>query len=124
MKHLALGTALVLAGCAQAPDAAADAQALAGLVGPATGPAQNCVPLATGEGLTVLTNRALGYRRGRTVWVNHVPEQCRLSAFGSVILERDGTQACRGDRVRTIETGASIPGPACVLGQFVPHAAL
>jgi hypothetical protein len=119
-----LPVALVLAGCAPVPDAAADGQALARLVGPASGPAQDCISLGASEGLTVLTERTLGYRSGRTMWVNHLPAQCRLSPFSTLIVERHGSQVCRGDRVRTIETGASLPGPSCIIGPFVPHAAM
>lgn len=123
MKHV-LALALLLAGCAPVPDASGSGQALARVVGPASGPAQNCISLPPGEGLTVLTGQALGYRSGRTVWVSHVPAQCRLSSFSTVIVERQGSQVCRGDRVRTIETGASLAGPPCILGPFVPHAAM
>ena len=115
---------LVLAGCAKVPNAAADGQALAASLGPASGPAQNCIRVPAGEGLTVLADGVVGYRSGRTTWVNHMPEQCRLRPFSTLMVERHGAQVCHGDRVRTLEVGASIPGPACILGRFVPHASM
>jgi hypothetical protein len=125
MMRFVLPIALVLAGCAPVPDAPSGGQALARAVGPASGPAQECISIPPGEALTVLIGQTLGYGSGRTVWVNHVPAQCRLSSsFSTVIVERQSSRVCRGDRVRTIETGASLPGPLCVLGPFVPHAAL
>lgn len=122
MKPRLLAFGLLLAGCAQVPpQAGADAAAQ---LGPATGPAQSCIALPAGEGLTVLGGGMVGYRSGSTLWVNHMPGQCRLSSLSTVIIERHGSQVCRGDRIRTLETGSTIAGAPCTLGDFVPHAAL
>ena len=122
MKPHLLAVALLLAGCAQVPpqvDAAAAAR-----LGPATGAAQRCIALPAGEGLTALGDGMLGYRSGSTLWVSHMPGQCRTSSLGTIIIERNGSQVCRGDRIRMLETGSTIAGAACTLGDFVPHSAL
>ena len=41
---------------------------------------------------------------------------------GSVLVtEPTGSQYCRGDIVRTFDRSSRIPGPACILGDFVPY---
>lgn len=115
---------LLLAGCAQALEPADQGAALARLAGAPTGPAQACVSPGHGEALTVIDRQTVAYRSGRTVWVNRLPGPCpSLSPTATIIIERFGTQVCRGDRIRTIEHGLSIPSGACLLGAFTPHRA-
>ena len=122
MKQHLFALALLLASCAQFPQrVGADATAH---FGPATGPAQRCIGLPAGEPLTVLNDGILGYRSGSTLWVNRMPGQCRISSLSTVLIERNGSQVCRGDRIRMLETGSTIAGAACTLGEFVPHSAL
>lgn len=114
---------LLLAGCA-APQAAGpsrDEQALArGLAGRTPGPPQSCIPTSPSNALTVADQRTLIYRQGRTLWVNRV-ECSQLRPLDTLIVEAQGSRYCRNDRFRTRQTGSSIPGPTCLLGDFVPY---
>lgn len=116
---------LLLAGCAQALDPADQGAALARLAGAPTGPAQACVSPAHNDGLMVIDRQTVAYRIGRTLWVNRLAHLCpSLTPTSTVLIERFGGQACRGNRIRTIEHGLSIPSGACLLGDFTPHRAL
>jgi len=37
------------------------------------------------------------------------------------VTEPIGSQYCRGDIVRSFDRQSRIPGPACILGDFVPY---
>lgn len=123
MRHLLL--LLLLAGCAQPLGPPDEGGALARMAGAPTGPAQACVSPAQSEALTVIDRQTVAYRVGRTLWVNRLESPCPgLTPTSTLLVERFGSQVCRGDRLRTIEHGLSIPGPACLLGDFTPHRAL
>lgn len=86
------------------------------------GPAENCVPVRQGESLRIIDSRTLTYGQGRTIWVNRLDHACgSLRPMNTLIVEVSGSQYCRGDRVRGLETGSSIPGPSCILRDFVPY---
>ncbi|HET7817069.1 MAG TPA: DUF6491 family protein [Sphingomicrobium sp.] len=113
---------LLLAGCAQALEPADQGAALARIAGAPTGPAQACVSPGQTEAMMVIDRQTVAYRIGRTLWVNRLAAHCpSLSPTSTIILERFSTQVCRGDRIRTIEHGLSIPSGACLLGDFTPH---
>jgi hypothetical protein len=62
------------------------------------------------------------YGSGRTIWVNRLPSPCPgMNLMNSLIVEPFGSQYCRGDRVRSLEPVSKIPGPYCLLGDFVPY---
>lgn len=92
------------------------------LSGRTAGPAQNCVPVRQGDSLRIVDSRTLAYDQGRTIWVNRLDRGCAgLRPMNTLIAEVSGSQYCRGDRVRGLETGSSIPGPSCILRDFVPY---
>jgi hypothetical protein len=89
------------------------------------GPSRDCVPASPGGGgLVVVARGTVGYREGGTLWINRLAGACASMAPGDtlVVEARDG-EYCRGDRVRGLEPGRSIPGPACILGPFTPFRA-
>jgi hypothetical protein len=117
-----IAAAATMASCSRPvspPDEAA-AQALAGRV---AGPIQTCVTTNPAENLHVLDPQTVAYGYGRTVYVNRLAAACpAISQFNTLIVEGStGGQYCRGDRVRGLEPGASIPGPSCNLGDWVPY---
>ena len=117
-----LGFAAVAAlasSCAPAGPASAPA-ALPELAGRTAGPAQRCVPARQSEALRIADGRTLLYGSGRTVWVNRV-ECAGVTAMDILVVEQAGSEYCRGDRVSTIDPVSRIPGPACILGDFVPY---
>jgi len=93
---------------------------LAGLV--AAGPPQACVQITAQQALHLSdTNRSvLIYGDGRTTWANNLG-QCRFRRDDILVTELHGSQYCRGDVVRSVDRQSHIPGPTCVLGDFVPY---
>ena len=86
------------------------------------GPARNCVPVSASEDLAVMPDGTLGVRTGKTLWINDTGKACKnISAMSTLIVERYGSQLCRGDHVRAVEFSGGIPGPVCILGDFVPY---
>lgn len=118
---------LILGACA-APEAGPptrDQEALSrDLAGRVAGEPQTCISASSSSSLTIVDRRTLTYRDGRTLWVNRLPAECPgLRPLATLIVEVQGTRYCRSDRVRAVETGSSIPGPSCLLGDFVPYRA-
>lgn len=86
------------------------------------GPAHSCISSDAGQGLRVLDAQTLAYGWGRTLYINHLDPGCPgISSTSTLLVDRLGPQYCRGDRVQGLEAGASIPGPMCVLGDWVPY---
>jgi hypothetical protein len=46
-----------------------------------------------------------------------------MEPLDTLAVERHGSQYCRGDQVRGLESGRSILGPICILGPFTPYRA-
>jgi hypothetical protein len=114
---------LLLAGCAaQARQRSGGDGLERELARRTAGDARACVSAGPQQNLVVAGRRAIVLRRGDTVWVNRLSDSCPgMDMFGTLILEVHGGQYCRGDRVRSLSAGSSIPGPACILGDFVPY---
>lgn len=114
---------LMLSGCAGlGASAENDADALAReLAGRVAGQPQSCITPTQSRSLTVADDQTLLYRAGDTLWVNRLSSACPgIEPLGTLIVEVHGSQYCRNDQVRGLEAGASIPGPTCRLGDFVP----
>ncbi|CAA9524507.1 MAG: hypothetical protein AVDCRST_MAG91-2410 [uncultured Sphingomonadaceae bacterium] len=119
-------SALLLAGCASdgASVASRDQQRLAAeLAARVAGAPQTCLPVTLGPGsLQPVDDRTLVLRQGRTTWVNRLRAACpSLRPVSTIIIEVRGSQYCRNDRFRAVRPGEIIPGPFCVLGDFVPY---
>ncbi len=92
------------------------------LQGRIAGAAETCVPAVQNQPLRIVDRRTVAFERGETIWVNRLASDCPgMRPFNTLIVEVHGSQYCRGDRVRALEPGTSIPGPICILGDFVPH---
>src|SRR4051794_315068 len=92
------------------------------LAGLAAGKPQSCISIRLNERLSPLDEYTLVYRSGHTLWVNRLDGPCRgLDPVNIVIIERNGTQVCRGDHLRVVEPPLTVPGPICILGDFVPY---
>ncbi len=122
---LALLVPVVLAGCAASDTdlAARERSALEReLAGRVAGQPRSCVPAGSSHGLEIVGERTLVYRRAGTVWVNRPLTECAgFRPVSALRVETTGSQYCRGDHVQAIELDNSIPGPTCVLGDFVPY---
>jgi hypothetical protein len=119
-RLLTLGlTALV--GCSRpvVPPGADLAQTLAGRV---AGPPQSCVSTQSVSSLRAIDSATLGYGSGSTTYVNRLGGDCPgLRELSTIIVEVYGAQYCRGDHFRAVELTGGIPGPVCVLGDWVPY---
>jgi hypothetical protein len=112
--------AVMVGSCAPAPVAMAP-RPLTELAGRAAGLPKDCVPIRPAEGLHVADDRStLIYGSGRTVWANALGPACTFGFNDIPIFEPTVSSYCRGDIVRTVDRYSHIPGPSCVLGQFVP----
>jgi hypothetical protein len=114
--------ALTLAGCDAPPSSAntpAEVQELAGRV---AGAPQRCIPFNRTDPLRMADSRTLLYGYGRTVWVNRLGSRCSGFARDAILVaEPLGAQYCRGDRIRSVDPVSHLPGPACIIGDFVPY---
>ena len=111
-----------IAGCAKPaePTGTSYASELSGRV---AGAPQSCVSNFADKNLRALDASTIALGSGRTIYVNHLPGPCpALAPLNTIIVDaQDGSQYCRGNRVRGLEVGAIIPGPTCNLGDWVPY---
>ena len=116
---------LLVAGCAAVPAAEQGPSELDRLLeGRVAAETRTCVSTQGGSNLTPVDGQSIAYRDGATIWVNRLAATCPgLSPGNSLIVEPSGSQYCRGDRIRTIEPGRTIPGPTCILGDFTAYRA-
>ncbi|MFL6765711.1 MAG: hypothetical protein ACJ8FO_11005 [Sphingomicrobium sp.] len=120
-----LGLALIalLAGACAPPQPMAQSAPPSELAGRTAGPPERCVLIQQSESLRVSdTDRhTLLYGSGRTLWANRLDPQCGFGNDDVLVTEPFGSYYCRGDIVRSFDRLSRIPGPACVLGDFVPY---
>jgi hypothetical protein len=114
-----------LAACAAPRPAGGDSAFERELAGRSAGPLEDCVPAPPGgAGLTIVARGTVGYRDGNTLWVNRLAGACaQMEPPDTLLVEARDGQYCRGDRVRALQPGRSIAGPACILGRFTPYRA-
>jgi hypothetical protein len=122
MKLRLAALALLLGSCA-APQPYAQRQGPPiELAGRTPGAPRRCVMLSQLDSLRASENdrHILVYGSGRTIWANNL-RQCGFGYDDILVTEPTGSQLCGGDIVRSIDRYSRIPGPACVLGDFVPY---
>jgi hypothetical protein len=108
-------------GCAPAGPAPAPA-VIPELAGRTAGPPQTCVSIDSAASLRIVDPATVLYTTGSTVWLNRLASQCPgSSAFDILVAHPTGSQYCRGDIVQSLDPVSKIPGPSCVLGDFVPY---
>ena len=114
---------LALASCSPVAPAPAGGDPFAReLAGRVAGPSQTCVSTIQSQGLRVVDPQTVAYEMGRTVWVNRLDQACSaISPHNTIIVDAQGGQFCRGERIRGLEPGAIIPGPTCILRDWVPY---
>lgn len=123
MTRTIAALAFILASCTVPPPGVQEngpPLELAGLA--AAGPPQACVQIMAQQALHLSdTNRSvLIYGDGRTTWANYLG-QCQFRRDDILVTELYGSQYCRGDVVRSVDRQSHIPGPTCVMGDFVPY---
>lgn len=121
MQKLLLLGLVGLLGCSRpaVPPGADLARTIAGRV--ADRP-QSCVPTQSTSNLRVIDAATVAYGSGRTIYINPLGGACPgLRELSTIIVEAHGSQYCRGDHFRAVEPTGGIPGPVCVLGDWVPY---
>lgn len=117
----ALPLLLAIAACAALPEAR-DSRLARELEGRVAGEPQPCVSAGQSQSLQAVDRRTIVLRTSEAVWVNRLAGECPgLSPMSTLVVETFSGRYCRGDRVRGVEAGASIPGPSCPLADFVPY---
>jgi hypothetical protein len=113
--------AMILGSCAPSPPPGMPRQATE-LVGRVAGAPRDCVPIRTSQNLRIADGdpETLVYGSGQTVWANHIGPGCSFGINDILVFEPTGGSYCRGDIVRSVDRDSHIPGPSCVLGDFVP----
>jgi len=66
-------------------------------------------------------HNVLIYGSGRTIWLNQLAPGCNFHDSDVLVTEPFGSSLCRGDVVHSFDRLSRIPGPACVLGDFIPY---
>lgn len=122
MKLLLLSAAL-MAGCAPGEvRTGGQGQLAQELAGRVAGQPRNCIHGSSARPLQIIDDGTLLVREGRRLWINRLAGSCSgLRPLSTLIVELHGAQHCRGDRVRALEPGSIIPGPPCLLAEFVPY---
>jgi hypothetical protein len=129
---MCLAATLGLSGCAMSdaettPAPLTDKQAKLldkELSGKIAGEPVSCISDMAGDNIIRVSDDMLLYRvSGRLVYQNRLRSSCPGLArdHDVLITERFGSQQCRGDIIRLVDRVGGIPGPACVLGDFVPY---
>lgn len=115
-----IALAILMGGCS--PSMPPSDAPITELAGRTAGAAQRCVPNEPGRSLRIVDERTLLYGSGETVWLNRPISECvGADRMDTLVIEPSGSQYCRGDRVRVIDSAGGIPGPICALGDFVPY---
>lgn len=86
------------------------------------GESRSCVYANPTSSLAVRARTNFVYRDGPTIWVSRPDNRCAgFRPDSTLLVELRGGQYCRGDRVRGLGPGSAIPGPLCILGDWVPY---
>lgn len=123
MKLRLAPVAFVLTSCVAPPPGADTSGPPVELAGRSAGAPQQCVLIQQLDALRVSDNNrhTLLYGSGKTIFANSLPNECRIGLDDVLVTEPIGSHYCRGDIVRSFDRLSRIPGPSCVLGNFVPY---
>lgn len=115
------GAVLTLLAAACAPsNPAAGPTPIPEIAGRTAGPPQSCVRNDSSTSVHFTNRDTLVFTSGSTVLLNTT--RCpALTDNDLPVFQVYGGQYCRGDIVKTVDRYSGIPGPSCVLGDFVPY---
>ena len=122
MRLRLVGLGLISFGvCALAQSPGAPAPELNGRV---PGPARNCVQV-TSRSQSLRPAKSNGhlllYGSGNTIWVSDLGSCGFNRDNDALVVEPSTSSLCRGDIIRSVDRSSRIPGPTCVLGDFIPY---
>ena len=108
----------MIASCAPAPENTGPV-VVPQVAGRVAGPPESCVPIESSASMTLENRSAFVYNTGTVVWVSST--NCPATADDLPVFHPTGSQYCRGDIVQMVDRSTHMPGPACILGDFVPY---
>jgi hypothetical protein len=94
------------------------------LAGRVAGKPMECISnFETQSQAQIIDNATIAYSRtAKRTWITHPEGNCPgLQPFRTLMVERRGSQLCRGDRFRTIQAPATVPSDVCFFGMFTPY---
>ena len=110
---------LLCASCAQSAPPGAPTP-IPELAGRSAGAPESCVRIEPNASMRITESYNLIYNEGSTVWLS--TNSCPAVTWNDLlVLHPMGSQHCRGDIVQTVDRTSGIPGPSCVMGDFVPY---
>lgn len=125
MRFAVLSIALALAACtsSQPPETPQPRQLPVELVGRVAGTPQACVTIVPTQGLRISDSdrHTLLYGSGKTLWANDLGPSCGFGANDILVMQPLNSRYCRGDVARSVDNTSRMPGPTCILGDFVPY---
>jgi hypothetical protein len=92
--------------------------------GKVAGEAVSCISNTQNSNVIRVSDDLLLYKvSGRLVYQNRLKSPCPglASDRDIMVTEQFGSQQCRGDIIKLVDRIGGIPGPFCVLGDFVPY---
>lgn len=120
-SHLLTFFLVAVGGCAPQPQPGTNGLARE-LAGYTPSQPQSCIGTFGNQNVRVIDPQTLAYGNGRTIYVNKLAAPCpAVDPHNTLIVEAQGGQYCRGDHVRGLEPGGIIPGPTCILQDWVPY---
>ena len=119
----ALTASLIIGSCAPAPPTGQAQGPASELAGRVAGPAKRCVSTTQLESLRVSDSdpHLLVYGNSGTIYANPLGRHCSFRHDDVLVMQPTSSEYCRGDLVRSFDRYSHIPGPACVLGDFIPY---
>lgn len=94
------------------------------IAGKIAGEPVRCISQSPQTNIIRVSDDLLLYRvSGRLVYENRLKSSCPGLARDDdvIVAEQFGSQQCSGDLLRLVDRVGGIPGPVCVLGDFVPY---
>jgi hypothetical protein len=110
--------AAIVASCAPAPQSSGPV-VIPQIAGRVAGPPQSCVPIQPSTSMHLENRNAFVYNLGSVVWVSST--NCPASFDDLPVFHPTGSSHCRGDIVQMVDRSTHMPGPSCILGDFVPY---
>lgn len=85
------------------------------------GEPRSCITVLTDSRLKVIDRTAVVYDGGEVVWVARPSVPRALGPSDILVIERDGSQLCRQDVIRTVDRHEGFTTGPVFLGDFVPY---
>lgn len=93
------------------------------LDGKTPGDSQPCITTRPNTQSSIIGNRAILYRVGRTVYRNDLDGLCpTLNSDSTLVIQRYGSsQLCSGEILQVRDPHSGVSFGSCVLGEFTPY---